>query len=132
MLLPRGTLSHSRSGHDCRGAWSGALRGTVSLLLTLVAGALLGLDAAIVAQLAQGYPLWGLAGDALGTLLVALPLVAWLCGVLALLATRPRARRRGCLVLAHLAAALVSAAAVGVLLGFTVWGRYEWFMRNGP
>lgn len=136
MPLPRGSLlrskPHGRSGGDGLGAWSGALRGTASLLLALVAGILLGLDAAIVAQLAQGYPLWGLSGNALGTLLVALPLAAWLCGVLALLTAGHFAGRRGGLVLAQLAAALVSAVAVGALLGFTPWGRYEWLMRNGP
>jgi hypothetical protein len=85
-----------------------------------------------VAQLAQGYPLWGLSGGALGTLLVALPLAAWLCGILAALAGRPLTGRHGLLLAAQLGTALVSAAASGLLLGCTPLGRYEWFMLNGP
>ena len=108
------------------------LRGAAGLLLALASGALLGVDAATVAQLAQGYPLWGLSGGALGTLLVALPVAAWLCGILAALAGRRSTGRRGLLLLAQLGTALVSAAVAGLLLGFTPLGRYEWFMLNGP
>ncbi len=132
MPPPRESVPHGHPGRNSVWAWPGALRGLAFLVLSLAAGALLGLDAAIVAQLAQGYPLWGLSGDALGTLLVALPLAAWLCGMLAALAARPFAGRHGRLVIAQLTAALVSAAAVGILLGLTPWGRYEWFIQNGP
>src|SRR5919201_187389 len=64
----------------------------LGLLLGALAGGALGLEFAILAQLAQGYPLWGLPGEALGTLLVAAPLVAWALGATAVWLTMVRTR----------------------------------------
>jgi|GEM_PF-2438157 hypothetical protein len=133
-------MAHHHTANKQRGAPSNSGAGSllflsrfpVSLLLTLLAGTALGLDAAILAQLSQGYPLWGLPGDLLGTLLVALPWVSWLLGVSAVALGRHGTRSRRMQLLAQAAIFGASAAGAGMLLGFTLFGRYEWFMRDGP
>jgi hypothetical protein len=99
--------------------------------LVALAGGALGLAFAILAQLAQGYPLWGLPGEALGTLLVAAPLVAWALAVLAVWLTTARtARPVRWSVLGLLVIGMVAAAGTGALLGLTHLGQYEWL--TGP